>query len=117
MLTARALATMPATTNARNAAAAGHDTDTVYTQHLDAMAYSKLNVLHWHLVDSVSFPFESVTFPQLADTGAYSASHRYTPDDVQQVISYATRRGIRVLPEVCPLIAHQLRSCSLRTAL
>jgi hexosaminidase len=34
---------------------------------LDAMSYSKLNVLHLHLTDSQSFPVQSVAFPKLAD--------------------------------------------------
>jgi hexosaminidase len=68
-------------------------------QHLDAMAYSKMNVLHWHITDSVSFPMEFDTFPELADTGAFSPSHHYTQDDVKRVIDYAYARGIRVLPE------------------
>lgn len=34
---------------------------------LDAMSYSKLNVLHLHLTDSQSFPVESATFPKLTD--------------------------------------------------
>ncbi len=72
---------------------------TVIFQHLDAMAYAKMNVLHWHLVDSDAFPFQSVTFPRMSQTGAYSPSHVYTHDDVKEVINYAAQRGIRVLPE------------------
>ena len=37
--------------------------------HLDAMAYSKLNVLHWHIVDMPSFPFASRSLPHLARDG------------------------------------------------
>jgi Glycosyl hydrolase family 20, catalytic domain len=32
---------------------------------LDAMSYAKLNVLHWHAIDSQSFPMESKRYPKL----------------------------------------------------
>lgn len=68
-------------------------------QHLDAMAYNKYNVLHWHIVDDQSFPYESATFPEMSLEGAFSPRHVYTYNDIQHIQQYALERGIRVVPE------------------
>jgi hexosaminidase len=68
-------------------------------KHLDAMSYNKLNVLHWHFVDDQSFPYVSISFPELSAKGAYNSRHVFDQQDVQTVIKYAKERGIRVIPE------------------
>jgi hexosaminidase len=72
----------------------------IILQNLDAMAYNKFNVLHWHLVDDHSFPYVSRTYPELSEKGAYHpVSKVYEQSDVNRVIEYARVRGIRVIPE------------------
>ncbi|CAI9090774.1 OLC1v1025611C1 [Oldenlandia corymbosa var. corymbosa] len=66
---------------------------------IDSMAYAKLNVLHWHIVDTQSFPLEIPSYPMLWK-GAYSSSERYTFDEAAEIVSYAKRRGINVLAEI-----------------
>jgi hexosaminidase len=38
---------------------------------VDSMVALKLNVLHWHLSDSQSFPSASKLYPLLNENGAY----------------------------------------------
>ncbi|KAI8325047.1 hypothetical protein GQ54DRAFT_255401 [Martensiomyces pterosporus] len=66
---------------------------------LDAMSYNKLNVFHWHVVDSQSWPIQSNEFPELQKNGAYGPKMQYSYADVKSVIAYAKDRGIRVIPE------------------
>jgi hexosaminidase len=65
---------------------------------LDSMAYAKFNTLHWHIVDTQSFPFESRIYPLLWN-GAFSMEERYTQEDMAGIVEYARQRGIRVVVE------------------
>ncbi|KAJ2783892.1 Glucosamine-6-phosphate isomerase (Glucosamine-6-phosphate deaminase) (GNPDA) (GlcN6P deaminase) [Coemansia javaensis] len=66
---------------------------------LDAMAYNKLNVLHWHVVDAFSWPIESKVHPELTEKGSYSLDMRYSYEEIKKIINYAKNRAIRVMPE------------------
>lgn len=76
------------------------DLSVVLQAHLDAMAASKLNVLHWHLTDDQSFSFGSEVAPELPAAGAFSANQVYSLEDMAEVVAYARQRGIRVVPEM-----------------
>ena len=69
------------------------------TRMIDAAKMSKFNVLHVHLVDAQSFPFNSVSSPEIVK-GAYSPSYQYTTDDIQYISDYGYDRGIRILYEI-----------------
>lgn len=66
---------------------------------IDAMAYAKLNVLHWHIVDTQSFPLEIPSYPKLWE-GSYTIMERYTIEDAKDIVEYARKRGINVMAEL-----------------
>jgi len=65
---------------------------------LDAMAYHKFNVLHWHMVDDEAFPYNSTVLPLLYK-GAFSPKHTYNHTELKSLVQYALERGIRIIPE------------------
>ena len=64
-----------------------------------AMEHAKLNVLHFHVVDAQSFPFESQSNPTLSQAGAYDAQSTYSPEQIARLVEYARDRGVVVVPE------------------
>jgi hexosaminidase len=75
----------------------------------EAMAQSKMNVFHFHIVDDQSFPYESRTYPELSDKGAYNKQDVYSQADIADLIEFARQRGIRVVIEFdSPGTAHLL---------
>lgn len=86
---------------------------------LDAMAFYKLNRFHWHLTDDQGWRIEIENLPLLTQTGAWRANtlmgHAddrpeqfdtlsyggfYTRDEIREVIDYAVRRHITIIPEI-----------------
>ena len=85
-------------------------------RYLDIMAIYKLNRFHWHLTDDQGWRIELKCYPELTQTGAYRDGSQYghnqsevdnirhggyyTQDQIREVIAYAAKRGIMVVPEV-----------------
>ena len=64
----------------------------VIKEIISGMSYDKLNVFHWHITDTHSFPFYSRRVPQLTMHGAYSPRQVYTPEDVRDIVEFARLR-------------------------
>ncbi|CAL9213838.1 unnamed protein product [Arabidopsis halleri] len=67
---------------------------------IKAMSANKLNVFHWHITDSQSFPLVLPSEPSLAAKGSYGPDMVYTPEDVSKIVQYGFEHGVRVLPEI-----------------
>ena len=69
-------------------------------QVIDSLSYSKMNVFHWHISDTQSFPLELPSLPNFSYYGAYSPEEIYTAKDVSELVAYADDRGVRIIPEL-----------------
>jgi len=90
---------------------------------LDLMALHKMNVFHWHLTDDQGWRIEIRKYPELTRVGSvrkrtligkdpggeYDESCRYdetpyggfyTQEEIREVVDYAARRFITVIPEI-----------------
>lgn len=82
---------------------------------IDLMAMHKQNMFHWHLTEDQGWRIEIKKYPRLTEVGAwrpFTADYRdenpdgtphggfYTQDDVREVVEYARRRFVTVIPEI-----------------
>ena len=84
---------------------------------VDQLAAHKLNTLHLHLTDDQGWRFEVRKYPRLTEVGAHrtesNAGHAregrfdgvphggyYTQDQLRDLVAYAARRGVRIMPEI-----------------
>ena len=74
-------------------------------RYLDLMAYHKLNRLQLHLTDDQGWRIEIKKYPELTKVGAYRNEDGkqyggfYTQQDLKEIVDYAQKRFITVVPE------------------
>ncbi|WP_407429232.1 family 20 glycosylhydrolase [Arcticibacter sp.] len=85
-------------------------------QFLDVMAHYKLNRFHWHLTDDQGWRIEIKKYPKLQSVAAWREpvdnvrnskfikdgryGGYYTQEEVKNVVAYAAKRHITVVPEI-----------------
>jgi hexosaminidase len=87
---------------------------------IDMLAYHKMNTFHWHLTDDQGWRIEIKQYPKLMEIsafrnrtlkGRYKAPDKrewnntrhggfYTQEDIKEVIAYAQKRFITIIPEI-----------------
>lgn len=67
---------------------------------IDALSYSKMNRIHWHITDAQAWPLEILSMPELADKGAYASFQKYSPEDVRALQEYGALLGVEVVMEI-----------------
>ena len=74
------------------------------TNTIEAMAMSKMNTLHWHIVDGDGWPLCINATKRVCEQQAYAdlasgTVAAYTAADLEYVVAFAHARGVRVVPE------------------
>ncbi len=78
---------------------------------IDRMSVYKFNTLHWHLVDDQGWRIEIKKYPKLTEVGAWRIPAGeagkagkyggfYTQDEIREVVAYAAKRNITIVPEI-----------------
>ncbi|KAF2033228.1 hypothetical protein EK21DRAFT_59038 [Setomelanomma holmii] len=68
-------------------------------EQIDGMALSKLNVLHWHLIDNQAWAIEIKAYPEMTED-AYSPNEIHSQANLKEIVKYAAARGVRIIPEI-----------------
>ncbi len=87
--------------------------------YIDYLAMYKFNTFHWHLTEDQGWRIEIKRYPKLTDIGAWRSETLvghfsdqpqtydgtphggfYTQEEIRDVISYATKKGITIIPEI-----------------
>jgi len=76
-------------------------------KYIDALAYYKMNVLHWHLTEDQGWRIQIDKYPLLTEVGAWRTEKDgtkyggfYTKEQIREVVAYAAQRHITVIPEI-----------------
>ncbi|MEW9571014.1 family 20 glycosylhydrolase [Rhodanobacter sp. Si-c] len=76
-------------------------------KQLDLLSYYKINTFHWHLTDDQGWRVEIKRYPKLTSVGAWRTEADgtryggfYTQAQIREVVDYARRRNITVIPEI-----------------
>ena len=97
-------------------------------KYIDLLAMYKMNTFHWHLTEDQGWRVEILKYPGLTEVGAWRRESMhdgiphggfYTQDDIREVVAYAKKRFITIVPEVempghslAALAAYPELSCS-----
>lgn len=87
-------------------------------KYIDLIALHKMNTFHWHLTEDQGWRIEIKKYPKLTEIGSkrketileknfnpYKGDGKpyagyYTQEEIKEVVSYATKRHVTVIPEI-----------------
>ncbi|MCM1292532.1 MAG: family 20 glycosylhydrolase [Bacteroides sp.] len=69
---------------------------------IEKLSRYKINTFHWHLTENQGWRLESKVYPQLNANSSYTRlpGKYYTIEQAKQLVTYASRHGITVIPEI-----------------
>ena len=76
-------------------------------KQLDLLSYYKINTFHWHLTEDQGWRIQINQYPKLTGIGAWRTEADgsryggfYTQAEIRDVVDYARKRNIMVIPEI-----------------